>query len=470
MQTKISCKVSFHEGNKFSQRHNVERASGNWNKDGHINPDLIDENVILIHVPLKDFFDETFFSAIEDFNSKNRKKHPDRVTSVSEYYQKYKSHARESIFQLGDAEEFEELSKAVGIEQAREIHKQFLTSIVAYWLEENPNLRIFGAYIHCDEEVPHLHLDYLPVSESSKGLRLRVSRDGALSKYGRKKGFKKDESGNILRDSEGNAIETEIYAERKWVQWEKDTRDNIESMVAKIQLTAEQKKKVQIEVVPHDTAHTKHEEKFEWEARAVRYYLSNPEPPEVPKRPSKRIFTSEEVYLQKRSEYKEAKANLKLWERGKELAENKQFGFLQTRDEQLEKERQAMEQGRQELERKYKAIEKEKAELQEIYNQLLKAVEDLNAHKQLVIEAGQTVEQRKQQLEQEIMSRVQKEVAVNAEYNTILQKRSELIALANGCNSFDLFQQQQLIENFTTIQEQQERNVSHEQDGTIHRH
>ena len=129
-----------------------------------------------------------------------------------------------------------------------------------------------------------------------------------------------------------------------------------------------------------------------------------------------------------------------------------------------------MEQGRQELERKYKAIEKEKAELQEIYNQLLKAVEDLNAHKQLVIEAGQTVEQRKQQLEQEIMSRVQKEVAVNAEYNTILQKRSELIALANGCNSFDLFQQQQLIENFTTIQEQQERNVSHEQDGTIHRH
>ena len=72
--------MSFHEGNKFSQRHNVVRASGNWNKDGHINPDLIDENVILIHVPLKDFFDETFFSAIEDFNSRNRKKHPDRVT------------------------------------------------------------------------------------------------------------------------------------------------------------------------------------------------------------------------------------------------------------------------------------------------------------------------------------------------------------------------------------------------------
>jgi len=410
--TTISGKVSFHEGKKFSQRHNIERASGDWNKDGHINRGLINENVILMHKPLRQFFEETFSEAIADFNFRNKSRHPERMTSVSAYYQKSKNQATESIIQFGDAEEFQRLTEAVGEKQAREIHKQFLTSVFEYWKESNPNLRVFGAYIHCDEAVPHLHLDYLPVTTSDKGLKVRVSRDGALSKYTRLKGFKRDKHGNLIRDKAGNAIETETYSGRKWVQWEQETRLNLEQIAAEIQLTADQKQKIELEVIPHEPQSKKHDEKWQYEKKALEYYLANPEPPEVLKRPRKKDLLSalagigkteeerQEIYQQKVNEYKKSKSDFEMWQKGKELANSPQNGYLQQQEEQAERIRQASEQQKKQM-----------AEERQAFN--FERQKQIQADRQATAEQQQQIQAERQRNER------------NAEHNRQYQKALE---------------------------------------------
>ncbi|MFR7391969.1 MAG: plasmid recombination protein [Anaerostipes hadrus] len=34
--------------------------------------------------------------------------------------------------------------------------------------ERNPNLKVFNAIMHLDEETPHLHIDYVPFSTGNK--------------------------------------------------------------------------------------------------------------------------------------------------------------------------------------------------------------------------------------------------------------------------------------------------------------
>ena len=42
------------------------------------------------------------------------------------------------------------------------------------------NIHIVGAYIHLDETSPHVHVDYIPVKESGRGLRVQNSLNGAM--------------------------------------------------------------------------------------------------------------------------------------------------------------------------------------------------------------------------------------------------------------------------------------------------
>lgn len=51
--------------------------------------------------------------------------------------------------------------------------------------ERNPNLRVFNAVMHLDEETPHLHIDYVPFSTGNKrGLETKVSLKRALKAQG----------------------------------------------------------------------------------------------------------------------------------------------------------------------------------------------------------------------------------------------------------------------------------------------
>lgn len=49
----------------------------------------------------------------------------------------------------------------------------------------NPQLYVVGAYIHLDEETPHLHLNFVPwVSGSKRGLETKTSLKAALATRG----------------------------------------------------------------------------------------------------------------------------------------------------------------------------------------------------------------------------------------------------------------------------------------------
>ena len=137
MKYNIEAKASMHVGKKYSLKHNLREYDANkWNTDGHIQSDRSHLNERLTHTELRDFFQKTFGAAIDQYNEKNREKHPDRMTSVDDYYNKYKGHAQECIMQMGDHENYMELIKLVGQEKADYIHKQFLTRAYKNWLKD----------------------------------------------------------------------------------------------------------------------------------------------------------------------------------------------------------------------------------------------------------------------------------------------------------------------------------------------
>ena len=181
----IECKASMHIGKKYSTRHNTrEFDHEKWNKDGHINESRSCLNEVLVSKNLRDFFEDTFATAIENFNEKNKSKHADRCTTVSKYFSEQKGKAQETILQLGDSETYKEIVKQFGQSKADDFYKKALKKFFEKWQKDNPSLKVFGAYIHLDEQTPHLHLDFLPVAESSRGLTTKVSLEGALKQIG----------------------------------------------------------------------------------------------------------------------------------------------------------------------------------------------------------------------------------------------------------------------------------------------
>lgn len=51
--------------------------------------------------------------------------------------------------------------------------------------KRNPNLYVFSAHLHMDEETPHLHIDFVPYTTGSKRrLDTKVSLEQALKTQG----------------------------------------------------------------------------------------------------------------------------------------------------------------------------------------------------------------------------------------------------------------------------------------------
>ena len=59
---------------------------------------------------------------------------------------------------------------------------EFLKKYVSDFQERYPNLKVFNAVIHLDEETPHLHLDYVPITENcQKGMEKQTSQSRAFA-------------------------------------------------------------------------------------------------------------------------------------------------------------------------------------------------------------------------------------------------------------------------------------------------
>lgn len=241
-----------HIGKKYSLRHNVrDFDSKRWNTDGHINESRSCLNEVLVNVNLRDFFEETFADAIEKYNEKNKSKHADRCTTVSKYFQEQKGKAQETILQVGNAETYTAIVEQFGQSKADEFYKKALEKVFDKWQEDNPSLRVFGAYIHMDEATPHLHLDFLPVAETTRGLTTKVSLEGALKHIGFARG------------------KSDKYDKTPYKRWLSDMRKGYEDFWQ--QTADELLGKDVVKILPSEPSAAPHQET--WEHRETQKWL-----------------------------------------------------------------------------------------------------------------------------------------------------------------------------------------------------
>jgi len=138
------------------------------------------ENIEFCNRNLKEVYHELFDDALERYNAKQRRN--DR--KIDDYYEKIRQGKQEKlfhevIFQIGNRDDTNAKS------EEGQLAKEILTEFMEQFQQRNPNLHVFSAHLHMDEETPHLHIDFVPViRESKRGLDTRVSLRSALGAQG----------------------------------------------------------------------------------------------------------------------------------------------------------------------------------------------------------------------------------------------------------------------------------------------
>ena len=103
---------------------------------------------------------------------------------IDNYYEKIRRGKQEKlfhevIFQIGNKDDMNAKSED-GL-----LAKRILTEFMDEFQARNPNLYVFSAHLHMDEETPHLHIDFVPyITGSKRGLDTRVSLKSALAAEG----------------------------------------------------------------------------------------------------------------------------------------------------------------------------------------------------------------------------------------------------------------------------------------------
>ena len=181
----------------------------------NVNPDRTDYNESYFVEDIKEVYHHLFDEALNEYNAKQKRK--DR--QIKNYYEKIKRSKQEKLFyevivQIGNRDDTSVDS------DAGDIAKDILRDYLYEFMKNNPNLYVFGAYIHMDEETPHMHIDFVPwVSGSKRGLETKNSLKGALAA----RGFKGEGKGYTEWQQWAEA-EKEVLADvmlRHGIEWEK---------------------------------------------------------------------------------------------------------------------------------------------------------------------------------------------------------------------------------------------------------
>ena len=142
----------------------------------NVDSDRTQMNIEYCNENLEQVYHQMFDDALQRFNDKQKR--ADR--KIESYYDKIRTGKQEKLFheiivQIGNREDTN--SKSAD----SEIAVRILDEYMKHFQERNPNLRIFSAHLHLDEETPHLHIDFVPfVTNSKRGLDTRVSLKQAL--------------------------------------------------------------------------------------------------------------------------------------------------------------------------------------------------------------------------------------------------------------------------------------------------
>lgn len=146
----------------------------------NVDENRVKDNVVLCSTDLKKTYDNLFGAALEEYNSKQKRKDR-RIENYLEHIENGKQEKPfyELIFQIGNKDD-----TPCGTRDA-ETATEILREYYAEFLERNPHIRVFNAVIHLDEATPHLHVDFVPFATGqSRGLSTRNSLSKALEQQG----------------------------------------------------------------------------------------------------------------------------------------------------------------------------------------------------------------------------------------------------------------------------------------------
>lgn len=144
----------------------------------HINWDRTKDNTILFQKNIEDVYNEEFGSAVDEYNSKQKRKDRKISTKKNGYLKKVRQDKnldgqREFIVQFGRQTD-EQFSK--------DTYDDLFSSYVKKFSERYPNMDIYNAVIHYDEGTPHMHMNIVPVGKGYKrGMSKRPSFKKALA-------------------------------------------------------------------------------------------------------------------------------------------------------------------------------------------------------------------------------------------------------------------------------------------------
>lgn len=160
-------KGSLNHNNRTFIAKNVDRERSKGNK-------------VYVKESIKQVYHTLFDEALKAYNAKQTR--ADR--RIDNYYEKLRTSKQEKLFhelivQIGNRDDTNcNMLESVYAQSA-------LEEYMMGFQERNPNLRVFNAVMHLDEETPHLHIDYVPFSTGNKrGLETKVSLKGALRAQG----------------------------------------------------------------------------------------------------------------------------------------------------------------------------------------------------------------------------------------------------------------------------------------------
>jgi len=170
-------------------------------------------NIEFCHSNIKEVYHKLFDEALERYNAKQKRN--DR--KIDDYYEKIRQGKQEKlfhevIFQIGNKDDTN--AKSDEGQLAREI----LIAFMEEFQKRNPNLYVFSAHLHMDEETPHIHIDFVPfIRNSQRGLDTRVTLKGALAEQGFKGGTRSATEWNQWIESEKQELSK--VADRYGVRW-----------------------------------------------------------------------------------------------------------------------------------------------------------------------------------------------------------------------------------------------------------
>lgn len=223
---------------KGSVTHNTRAFSAK-----NVDRERSQDNVQFCHSNIKEVYHQLFDEALERYNSKQKRS--DR--RIDNYYEKIRRGKQEKlfhevIFQIGNKDDMNVKSSE------GQIAKKILSEFMEQFQQRNPNLHVFSAHLHMDEETPHLHIDFVPyIRNSKRGLDTRVSLKGALAEQGFKGGTRGATEWNQWIEAEKQELSKVM--ERYDIQWKQLGTHNKHLSVLDFEKQERQKEVKQLEQI-----------------------------------------------------------------------------------------------------------------------------------------------------------------------------------------------------------------------------